>query len=170
VFDKNGKPTKPIMILVPGLSGQNDNLYTVSVWRKATKLGYNCCTVIFRGCAGLPLKTAKLSYPSNFKDMKDAVDYVYNKYIKDPKTGKKKQKLLAYGVSLGSMFLSNYLVRCGDKVPLDACVLYGIGWHPVEDLEYFNHNFFGLYNRGLIYPTKLVYKTTIMPQLKNLLD
>lgn len=32
VMDKDGKPTKPILIIVPGLSGGNDNLYTVSVW------------------------------------------------------------------------------------------------------------------------------------------
>jgi predicted alpha/beta-fold hydrolase len=81
VFDKDGRPTKPILIVVPGLSGANDNLYTVSVWQKARKLGYNCCTVIFRGCAGLPLKTAKLSYPSYHKDMEECVKYIYDKYV-----------------------------------------------------------------------------------------
>jgi hypothetical protein len=68
------------------------------------------------------------------------------------------------------MYLSNYLVRCGKNVPLDGVVMYGTGWHPVEDLEYFTHNFGGLYNQALIFPVKLAYKTTFMPQLKNLLD
>jgi predicted alpha/beta-fold hydrolase len=61
----DGKLTKPILILLPGLSGGNDNLYTVSVMRRAQKLGYKCCTAIMRGCSGLPLKTPLLTYVAN---------------------------------------------------------------------------------------------------------
>ena len=39
-----------------------------------------------------------------------------------------------------------------------------------EDIEYFNHNSLGFYHQGLIYPVKVAYRTTILPQLKNLLD
>ena len=49
-------------------------------------------------------------------------------------------------------------------------MLYGAGWHGLEDIEYFNHNSFGLYHQALIYPVKMAYKSTILPQLKNLLD
>jgi predicted alpha/beta-fold hydrolase len=37
VLDKTGCPTKPILLLIPGLSGGNNNLYTLSVLRKAQK-------------------------------------------------------------------------------------------------------------------------------------
>lgn len=109
-LDSNQRSKQPIMIIVPGLSGKNDNLYCISVINKARKMGFKCCTVIFRGCEGLPLKTPVLSYPSHHEDMEESVNYVFEKYIKEPKTGRYAQKLVAYGVSLGAMFLGNYLV------------------------------------------------------------
>lgn len=103
--------------------------------------------------------------------MHHALTYVYEKYIKDPKTGKKKHKFLAYAVSMGAMMLAAYLIKNGKNVvPLDGTVLYGAGWHAVEDLDYFNSNFFGLYTRGLCFPVRMIYKRTILPQLKDLMD
>jgi len=50
---KDGKLTKPILLLFPGLSGGNDNFYTISLIERAKKQGYKCGTVIMRGCCGL---------------------------------------------------------------------------------------------------------------------
>ena len=169
VRDSNGRPTKPILIVFPGLSGENNNLYTISVLRKARKLGYKCCTVITRGCSGLPLKTAMISNP-DLPDTNDVIQYVHDKYIIDPKTGKKQQKLLAYGVSLGAIFLAIYLIKYGKNVPLDAAVLYGAIWHTIEDLDYFNNNFYGFYNRGLIFPVRMMYNKVLLPQLRHLME
>jgi predicted alpha/beta-fold hydrolase len=85
IADDDGNLTKPILIIVPGLSGANDNWYTMSVMLRARKLGYKCCTVITRGCAGLPVKTPLLSHPSLYKDMDECINYVYKKYIRDSK-------------------------------------------------------------------------------------
>jgi len=35
ITGKDGKLTKPILLILPGLSGGNNNLYTVSVMRRA---------------------------------------------------------------------------------------------------------------------------------------
>ena len=96
-------------------------------------------------------------------DTNEIIQYIHDKYIVDPKTGKKQQKLLAYGVSLGAIFLAIYLINYGKNVPIDGAVLYGACWHTVEDLDYFNHNFCGLYNRGLIYPVRLMYNKVLLP-------
>jgi predicted alpha/beta-fold hydrolase len=66
------------------------------------------------------------------------------------------------------MMLDRYLIKHGKDVPLDGAVSYGVGWHTLDDLEYFNHNFYGIYNKGLIYPQKLLYLNTYLPQLKTL--
>ena len=87
ITGQDGKLTKPILIILPGLSGGNNNLYTVSVMRRAQKLGYKCCTAIMRGCSGLPLKTPLLTYVANDQDINQMVDYIYRTYIRDPKTG-----------------------------------------------------------------------------------
>ena len=67
------------------------------------------------------------------------------------------------------MMLDRYLIKHGKNVPLDGAVSYGVGWHTLDDLDYFNNNFFGIYNLGLIYPQKQMYLNTYLPQLKPLI-
>lgn len=123
-----------------------------------------------RGCSGLPLRTPLLTYVANHEDIHEVVQYVYQNYIRDSNSGKRRQKFMAYGASLGAMMLDRYLIKYGKDVPLDGVVVYSPGWHTLEDIDYFNHNFFGIYNRGLIYPQKLLHLNTYLPQLKGLLD
>jgi predicted alpha/beta-fold hydrolase len=149
VLDNNGCPKKPILLIIPGLSGGNNNLYTLSVLRKAQKQGYKCGTLIMRGCSELPLLTPKFYCIGSVTDIDEAVKFVHEKYIKDDRTGKNKQKFLAYGVSLGAMLFFSYLIRAGKKAAFDGVVMYGAGWHSIEDRDFFRKNFYGFYNFGL---------------------
>jgi predicted alpha/beta-fold hydrolase len=163
VIDANGRPTKPILLIFPGLSGGNNNLYTLSVMRKAQKEGYKCGTVIMRGCSGLPLKTPKFYCIGSVSDIEEAVNYVHKKYILDPTTGRNKQKFLAYGVSLGAMLFFGYLINAGKKAPFDGVVMYGAGWHTIEDRPFFRNNFFGFYNHGLTRSQKPLIVKSLLP-------
>ena len=46
---------RPILCLVSGLSGGNDNMYLYSMMKQATTCGFKCVVINFRGAAGLPL-------------------------------------------------------------------------------------------------------------------
>lgn len=46
---------RPIICMVSGLSGGNDNLYLYSLIREASLLGYKCVIINFRGTAGVKL-------------------------------------------------------------------------------------------------------------------
>jgi predicted alpha/beta-fold hydrolase len=53
---------RPILLVLPGLGGGSDNIYTIAFKRHAIKQGYKCGTVLFRCCDGLPVTSGKLSY------------------------------------------------------------------------------------------------------------
>ena len=102
VTGNDGNLTKPILLLISGLGGGNDNLYTLNLMYKAQSQGFKCGTVINRGCAGLKIKSPRLSCAATYQDALEAIVYINKKYIIDKKTGSKKQKLFAYGVSQGA--------------------------------------------------------------------
>ena len=85
---------------------------------------------MFRGGDKIALTTPKLSYSGSWRDAKAAVEYVNDKYIKDPKTGVKRTRLFAYGCSLGANILSLYLGKDPEKSKkvLDAAVVYANPW------------------------------------------
>ena len=138
-------------MLLPGLSGGNDNLYTLSLVEEAKKNGYKCGTIIMRGCSGLKLKSAKLTCAASHDDAYESIDFVHKKYNLDKK-GNKRQKMFIYGVSLGAMLLCRCLILYGKKVPVDGAVIYSAGWDTIEGLDYFRNNLFGFYSYGLCFP------------------
>ena len=72
-------------------------------------------TVLFRGAAELPITTPKLSYSGSWEDAQTAIEYIDNKYVRDPRTKAKRTRLYAYGVSLGAQILGMYLGKAGKK-------------------------------------------------------
>ena len=64
VDHEGGLPTKgssrPILCLVSGLSGGNDNLYLYSMMKAAMQQGYKCVIINFRGTSGLKLTSSKI--------------------------------------------------------------------------------------------------------------
>ena len=105
----NENPDQPILIICPGLGGDSHNLYSLALLWKARKAGFKIATVLFRGAAGLPITTPKLSYSGSWKDVEFALGYVNKKYVRDPNTNVKRTRLYAYGVSLGAQILGMYL-------------------------------------------------------------
>lgn len=78
--DPNAEEKQPILIICPGLGGGSHNLYNLSLLWMARAAGYKCCTVLFRGGAGLPITTPVLSYSGSWRDAKHAFDYVRKTY------------------------------------------------------------------------------------------
>ena len=54
------KSKMPILCLVSGLSGGNDNLYLYSTIKSATQSGFKCVVINFRGAAGVPITSGKI--------------------------------------------------------------------------------------------------------------
>ena len=100
--DPEEHPDKPILIICPGLGGDSRNLYSLQLLWEARRVGFKVVTVLFRGAAGLPITTPKLSYSGSWRDAETAIEYISQKYDRDPKTKVKRTRVYAYGVSLGA--------------------------------------------------------------------
>jgi predicted alpha/beta-fold hydrolase len=48
--------TKPLLVLIPGLTGDHTKMYMISSIKAAHKQGYDCVIANYRGLAGVPLK------------------------------------------------------------------------------------------------------------------
>jgi len=78
----------------------------------------------------VPITSAKLSCPGLWTDIQEGVEYVANKYCRDPVTGEKRCRFYAYGCSLGASLLGQYLIYGAESSAkeLDGAVLYGTPW------------------------------------------
>lgn len=88
VVDKEGKGKLtgeekgnfPILIIIAGLSGETDNVYTLDVIEKAKQRGYKTLIVGYRGCAGLELTSDKLYSLYSWEDLEEVLDFVHEKF------------------------------------------------------------------------------------------
>jgi predicted alpha/beta-fold hydrolase len=104
------KHTNPILLLLPGLGGGSNNLYTHSLAAEAQKQGFNCGVVLFRCAENIPITSCRLTCSSSGEDATAAIDYVFNKYVKDNTTNENRTRLYAYGTSLGGNLLGLHLI------------------------------------------------------------
>lgn len=147
--DPKAKDKRPILVICPGLGGGSHNLYNLSLMWMARAAGYKCCTVLFRGGAGLPITTPVLSYSGSWRDAKFALEYVRKTYATDARSGKKDTRVYAYGVSLGANILGLYLTKEGKSATqvIDGAMLYASPWSIAKGSHFFYTNFFGLYQK-----------------------
>ena len=137
---------KPLMILVPGLGGASDNLYTLALVQQARKAGFKVVTVLFRGSKGVPITSGKLSYSACWQDLEEIFQVIDRKYCRDER-GNKRVRVYTYGISLGANILALYLGKVGEKACdfIDAAALYATPWSILKGHRWFFDNFFGLY-------------------------
>ena len=50
--------------------------------------------MLFRGAAALPITTPKLSYSGSWEDAQTAIEYIDNKYVRDPRTKAKRMRIV----------------------------------------------------------------------------
>ena len=136
------KPTKPLLILIPGVAGDSDNMYQIALIKHIRK-HFKIVTLLFRG--SVPLTSPKLASPASWHDIEAGIEFVANKYCHDPKTGEKSRRFYAYGCSMGATLLGCYLVNNPDDSGkfLDGAVLYGTPWDYVVGGKPFFENYGG---------------------------
>lgn len=132
---------------------ENDNLYVYSMIKSATQEGYKCVVINFRGSAGVPLTSGKIYWFNSWQDLKEPIDYIHQKYcctvsLKSSQTSKKNQirGLYAYAVSLGGGILGLYLVKEGEKSPLNGVCGFGTPYALGQNVEFFRNTGFRFYD------------------------
>jgi len=66
-------PTKPLLILIPGVAGDSDNMYQIALIKHIRKQ-FKIVTLLFRG--SVPITSAKLACPGLWTDIQEGVEYI----------------------------------------------------------------------------------------------
>lgn len=96
-LDEGCSEDSPIIIILPGLTGESQAEYVKFLVMAANQTGMR--TVVFnnRGLGGLPLRTPRLYCAANTEDLAEVVNHVHNKFPNVKKA--------AAGVSMGGLIL-----------------------------------------------------------------
>jgi predicted alpha/beta-fold hydrolase len=54
--------TRPLLAVIPGVTGDNTKLYMVSMVKAACKNGFDMVCINYRGMGGVPLKVKQFPY------------------------------------------------------------------------------------------------------------
>lgn len=116
--DETKPKNSPIVILMPGLTGDSNTEYITSLVPVVESIGLRCCVLNNRGRGEMNLKTPRLYCASNCEDAEECFNHL--------KRNNPDSKLFAVGISLGGIVLGRYLTQKGDDAVLDAAMLISV--------------------------------------------
>lgn len=93
----------PIIIILPGLTGESQAEYIKCLVVQANSKGIKCVVFNNRGLGGMALKTPRLYCAANCEDLSEVVKHVQHKYP-NVKKG-------ATGISMGGLILGESTAR-----------------------------------------------------------
>nr|XP_054757029.1 phospholipase ABHD3-like isoform X1 [Lytechinus pictus] len=120
--------TEPIVILIPGLTGDSQSIYVKHMVDDVLSVG--CRAVVFnqRGFGGAEIKTPRTFCAGSTDDIHFVLSHIHQSYPDAP--------LLANGASIGGIMLLNYLAEYGSRcVPLAGAMTVSVAWDLVESAK-----------------------------------
>lgn len=116
--------TKPVVIILPGLTGTSQEGYTLHLVAESVKLGYRAVVFNYRGNGGAELKTSRTYCATYTDDLSCVISHVSSRYPQSP--------IMAVGVSFGGLVLTNYLAKVGPESGLVAGMTCSSPWNVFE--------------------------------------
>lgn len=100
-LEKGCADDAPIIIILPGLTGESQAEYIKCLVTQANSKGIKCVVFNNRGLGGISLKTPRLYCAANCEDLSEVVNHVHHKHP-NVKKG-------ATGISMGGLILGTIL-------------------------------------------------------------
>lgn len=118
-----GDENTPIVIILPGLTGESQAEYIKFLVMAANHRGIRCCVFNNRGLGGMELKTPRLYCAANCEDLSEVLNHVHRKYPNCPKG--------VTGISMGGLILGNYLCQHGEEAKeiITAAKIISVPWN-----------------------------------------
>lgn len=106
----------PIIIILPGLTGESQAEYIKCLVSQASQMGIKCVVFNNRGLGGMILKTPRLYCAANCEDLSEVVNHVHNKH-----PGVKKG---ATGISMGGLILGETFPRKSKELFIELSFIH----------------------------------------------
>jgi hypothetical protein len=116
-------PTKPLLIVLHGLSGGSHEGYLRHLLRPLTSTegGWDACVVNARGCAWSKVTSNVLYNARATWDVRQFVAWAQEQWPE--------RRLFGMGFSLGACILTNYIAEDGEDCKLEAAVVISNPWN-----------------------------------------
>ncbi|XP_078665991.1 protein ABHD1-like [Branchiostoma floridae x Branchiostoma belcheri] len=112
--------TRPIIVILPGMSGHSGSYYVINLARGGCKKGYRSVVYNHRGSNGVKLKNNTYYCAADTSDLLLVVSHIRTLYPQAP--------VMAVGASLGGMIIFNYLAKFGAHCGLVAAMVMSMPW------------------------------------------
>ena len=139
---------QPILVVIPGLTGNNNAEYVLNSIKEAKKYNYQIVLINYRAGSGTPLTTPMIGCCANTADFREPLTYIYDKYCVDAK-GNKKRDIFMVSVSLGANLVLNLLGEDSDKSFITAATSIQPPINAFICSDYVKKSLFGAY--GMFY-------------------
>ena len=101
---------RPILVCIAGLGSDTQAIYVRNMIMHLHR-DFKCVFVQWRAQSGVPVTSNKLYSMASWRDVKEPVDYISQKY---------KRPLYLFGTSLGAIVSTNYLIHDAQHTPIRA--------------------------------------------------
>lgn len=112
--------SRPTVLVLPGITGSSQDTYVQHLVNAVVNLGYRCVVYNKRGTGGCKLLTTRTSCAANTEDLEEVMRHIHSAIPHAP--------VLGLGVSLGGVFLLNYLAKLGEKCGMCAGMCISVIW------------------------------------------
>lgn len=108
------KSPKATVLLLHGLQGSSRSPYILGLTRELARRAFDVVTMHFRGCSGVPNRSARAYHSGDTDDLNNVVGMLGNQTPTRP--------LLVVGFSLGANVLLKWLGESSKSIPLQGAV------------------------------------------------
>ena len=162
---------KPIVVVVPGLSSDNNEIYMLNILLKAKKAGYRGVVINYRGGSKCPMTNGTLYCAGSVNDIRQPLEYIYDQYCRSGDQSEREVPLFLIGNSMGANIVANYVGEEGPNCFLRAAVCVQSPMRMWECGTNIENRLFGFYNYILGQNVKrkieLLSPNLIQPYLDN---
>ncbi|XP_059481158.1 protein ABHD1 [Neocloeon triangulifer] len=129
----------PLVLVLPGLTGNSQAEYIKSLMLAARAQGFRCVVLNNRGLGGVDLKTPRTYCASNCEDLAEVIDHLREADCAQ------NTPFIVVGISMGGLMLGNYLAAYGEEArkKIDAGMIISVPWDvfkATESIEQFGLN------------------------------
>eukprot|EP00347_Sterkiella_histriomuscorum_P015590 403356453 len=142
---QNSNDQKPLLFITPGIGAGSDVGYLLNTCEYAKSHGFRIVIINYRVCSNIPLTSPKFFSSMSAYDLREPVDYIFNKHCIDQQTKNRTRQVFYLGISFSGCILSHFLAQEGENSIFTAAATCSSAMRTKEAVTGMKANLFGMY-------------------------